>query len=218
MVELDRDLLAATGSRRPRVAVLATPTAGSVGAMARVADLGLEHFASLGAEVESILVPGDALDADEAALQAVGEADLVYLADDRSGRLCSLLDGTRLGGALLEAHARGAVLIGCSGGAGALAARLPVMRARLLPWPVRWRPALGVLADAVVVTGYDRWPEPLAALIALQAPRGTTLLGIDAATAIVGREGAWQVHGPARVTVWRGRQRRRYRRGDVFRF
>ena len=110
-----------------------------------------------------------------------------------------------------------AVLVGCSAGAGVLAARQPVMRAKVLPWPLHWRPAVGVLEDAAVVTGYDRLPEPLAALVALQAPRGTTVLGIDAATAVVGRDGAWQVHGPARVTVWRGRHRRRYRRGDVFR-
>jgi cyanophycinase len=217
MVELERDLLAATGSRRPRVAILATAPHTPGDGLARAVEVGLQQFASLGAEVEPILVPADAEDADEAALQAVGEADLVYLADRRSGRLCSLLDGTNLGAALLVAHARGAVLVGCSGGAGALAARQPELRWRLLPWPVHWRPALGMLADAAVVTGYDRLPEPLAALIALQAPRGTTLLGIDASTAIVGREGAWQVHGPARVTVWRGRQRRRYRRGDVFR-
>jgi cyanophycinase-like exopeptidase len=217
MVELDRDLLAATGSRRPRVAILATTLPSTADAVARAIDHGLQSFTALGAEVEPILVAAEAVDVDDAAIQAIGEADLVYLADLRAGRLCAVLDRTRLGSALLDAHDRGAVLVGCSESAGALAACQPVMRARVLPWPVRWRPALGVLEGAAVVTGYDRWPEPLAALLALQAPRGTTLLGIDAATALVGREGAWQVHGPARVTVWRGRHRRRYRRGDVFR-
>jgi cyanophycinase-like exopeptidase len=217
MAELDRELLAATGSRRPRVAILATTQTASADAVGRAVDMGVQHFTSLGAEVEPLFVPDGALEADDATLQALGEADLVYLADRRSGRLCTLLHRTSLGTALREAHDRGAVLVGCSGGAGALAERQPAMRARVLPWPVHWRPALGVLRDAAVITGYDRWPEPLAALLALQAPRGTILLGIDAATAIVGRDGAWQVHGPDRVTVWRGRHRRRYRRGDVFR-
>ena len=34
---------------------------------------------------------------------------------------------------------------------------------------------------------------------------------------VVGRDGAWQVHGRSRVTVWRGRHRERYRAGDAFR-
>ena len=32
-----------------------------------------------------------------------------------------------------------------------------------------------------------------------------------------GRDGAWQVHGTGRVTVWRGRRRERFRAGEVFR-
>ena len=68
-----------------------------------------------------------------------------------------------------------------------------------------------------VVPHYDAWPEPLSALIALQAPRGSVVLGIDEETAVVGRDGAWQVHGRSRVTVWRGRRRERFRAGEVFR-
>ena len=64
---------------------------------------------------------------------------------------------------------------------------------------------------------YDAWPEPFSALIALQAPRGVVVLGIDEDTAVVGRDGAWQVHGAGRVTVWRGRRRERFRRGEAFR-
>jgi cyanophycinase-like exopeptidase len=217
IVDLDRELLAATGRRRPRVVILATTPRGTTDDMARSIDVGVDHFKALGAEVEPILIPPQADDADDAALQALAEADLVYLADLQAGRLCAVLERTHLGSALRDVHDRGAVLVGCSRAAGVLASRQPVRRAGLLPWPILWRPALGVLEGAAIVTGYDRWPEPFAALLALQAPRGTTLLGIDAATALVGREGAWQVHGPARVTVWRGRHRRRYRRGDVFR-
>ena len=64
---------------------------------------------------------------------------------------------------------------------------------------------------------YDAWPEALAAFLAFQAPRGAIVLGIDEETAVVGRHGAWQVHGAARVTVWRGRRRERFRKGDAFR-
>jgi cyanophycinase-like exopeptidase len=100
----------------------------------------------------------------------------------------------------------------------ALAGHAFDFRVRLAPWPLRWRAGLGFVPGASVVPHYDAWPEPLSALIALQAPRGTLVLGIDEETALVGHDGAWQVHGRSRVTVWRGRRRDRYRAGEIFRF
>ena len=90
-------------------------------------------------------------------------------------------------------------------------------RLRVLPFPLRWDLGLGCASGVSVVPHYDAWPEPLSALIALQAPRGSVVLGIDEATAVVGRGGGWQVHGASRVTVWRGRHRERYRAGESFR-
>jgi cyanophycinase-like exopeptidase len=43
------------------------------------------------------------------------------------------------------------------------------------------------------------------------------VLGIDEDTAVVGQDGAWQVHGASRVTVWRGRRRERFHAGEAFR-
>jgi cyanophycinase-like exopeptidase len=87
-----------------------------------------------------------------------------------------------------------------------------------MPWPLRWRSGLGFAPGASVVPHYDAWPEALCALVALQSPRRSVVLGIDEETAVVGRDGSWQVHGRSRVTVWRGRHRERYRAGDTFRF
>ena len=70
---------------------------------------------------------------------------------------------------------------------------------------------------AAIIPRYDAWPEPLSALMALQAPRGSVVVGLDDGTAVVGRDGSWQVHGRARVTVWRGRRRERFRAGEAFR-
>ena len=159
----------------------------------------------------------DRLDADDAAhIQAIGEADLIYLSGGKPAHLSTALDGSGVGQALRQAHERGAVIAGCSAGAMALAQRHFVFRRRRLIWPVAWRDGLGLVPGASVIPHYDALPEPLCALIALQAPRGSVLLGIDEDTAIVGRDGSWQVHGRARVTVWRGRRRERFRSGDVF--
>jgi cyanophycinase-like exopeptidase len=86
-----------------------------------------------------------------------------------------------------------------------------------LPLLIRWPEGLALVAGVAVLPHYDAWPEPLSAMVALQAPKGVVVLGIDEGTAVVGRNGAWQVHGSGRVTVWRGRHRERYRRGEAFR-
>jgi cyanophycinase len=223
MAEFDRGLLEATGRPRPRVVILPTASAPDGDEVFRSwADMGVEHFASLGAEAEPVLVRSIADGFDGAALQAVGEADIVYLSGGHPAHLAAVLLGSPLGPALVTAHARGAAIAGCSAGAMAIVGR--TMRARAiprlripLPLPLRWSPGLSLVPGVAVIPHYDAWPEPLSAIVALQAPRGVAVLGIDEDTAAVGRNGAWQVYGAGRVTVWRGRHRERFRRGDAFR-
>ena len=54
----------------------------------------------------------------------------------------------------------------------------------VMPWPLRWGRGLGFASGVSVIPHYDAWPEPLSALIALQAPRGSVVLGIDEETAV----------------------------------
>jgi cyanophycinase len=218
MHAFDRSLLEATGRARPRVAILPTasyPDGEDV--FQRWAAMGVAHFTELGAEVEPVLVRDAAAADDPAACQAIGEADLVYLSGGRPAHLVGALTGTRLGRALVAASDRGAVLAGCSAGAMALAGHAFWFRVWRLPWLLHWQPGLGVVPGVTVVPHYDAWPEPLSALIVMQSRRGGAVVGIDEETALVGKGGAWQVHGRARVTVWRGRRRERFRAGDVFR-
>jgi cyanophycinase len=218
MAEFDLGLLAATGRRRPRVVIV--PTAAfpdGEDAFQRCAAMGIEHFSALGAEVEPVLVRDRAAADDGAHAQAVGEADLVYLVGGRQDHLANVLDGTSLGRAVVAAHYRGAVVAGSAAGAMVLAERQFEFRRRILPWPLRWRPGLAFVPGAAVFPRYDSWPEPLSALMALQAPRGSVVVGLDDGTAVVGRDGSWQVHGRSRVTIWRGRRRERFRSGEAFR-
>lgn len=218
MADVDRDLLGATGAARPRVAVVPTasyPDGEPV--FRRWAALGIEHFAALGAEVEAVLVRGRADADDPTHAQAVGEADLVYFSGGKPDHLLKSLAGSAVWSAALAVHARGGVLAGCSAGAMVMAGRQALLRRRMLPFPMRWQTALDVVPGTAVFPHYDRIPEPIAALMALQAPRGTAVIGIDEATALVGHDGAWQVVGRSRVTIWRGRNRTRYHPGDLIR-
>jgi cyanophycinase len=218
MSAFDAELLASTGRARPRVVVVPTasyPDGEEV--FQRWATMGVDHFAALGAEVEPVFVRDRAEADDPAAAQAIGEADLIYLSGGKPGYLRSALAGSAVGAALAVAHDRGAILAGCSAGAMVLAGHAFDFRVRLLPWPLRWVRGLGFAPGVSVVPHYDAWPEPMSALVALQAPRGSVVLGIDEETAVVGRDGAFQVHGASRVTVWHGRHRERFRAGEVFR-
>ena len=223
MADFDRGLLQATGRARPRVVILPTASAPDGEATFRVwAEMGTEHFAALGAEVEPVLVRDVEGGHDAAALQAVGEADLVYLSGGHPEHLARVLMESPLGAALAIANARGAVVAGCSAGAMAVVGLsmdfwfIPKLRLPL-PFPIRWRAGLGLVHGVAVLPHYDAWPEPFSASVALQSPRGSVVLGIDEDTAAFGRDGTWQVHGRGRVTVWRGRHRERFRKGDAFR-
>lgn len=223
MAEFDRGLLAATGRPRPRVVILPTASArDGESVFLAWAERGVAHFSLLGAEVEPVLVRTAAEGHDEAALQAVGEADLVYISGGDPRHLLRVFRDSPLGAALVAANARGAVMAGCSAGAMALVWRsmnfwsLPKLPFPM-PLPMRWQPALGMVERVVVLPHYNAVPEVFSACIALQAPRGSVAFGIDEHTAVVGRDGAWQVHGSGRVTVWRGRRRERFRRGEAFR-
>lgn len=217
MADLDRQLLAVAGPSRPRVAILPTasyPDGDDV--FLRWAAMGVEHFRSLGAEVEAVLVRTAADAWDPANAQAVGEADLIYLSGGKPDHLLRVLAGSPLWAAALAAHARGATLAGCSAGAMVLAG-CQVRFRRRLPFRPGWDEALRIVPGVAVLPHYDRFPEAFAAVLALQAPKGIAVLGIDEDTALIGQDGAWQVRGRARVTVWRGRHRERLRAGDLFR-
>jgi cyanophycinase len=219
MEAVDRALLLATGHDRPRVVVL--PTASwpdGEETFRRWAAQGEAHFAALGAEVEPVLVRGAEDANDPAAAAAIGEADLVYLSGGKPGHLLDALDGGGVGAALRAAHARGAVIAGCSAGAMVLAGhQLRSAGRAFVRFPIGWRHALGMVPGTIVIPHYDAFPEPLSAAMALVAPADTLVLGIDDETALVGRDAAWQVHGRGRVTVWRGRHRERLRAGDTLR-
>ncbi len=92
MAEFDRGLLEATGRPRPRVVILPTAAAPDGEQTFRVwAEMGVEHFTALGAEVEPVLVHDAAEGHDGAALQAIGEADLIYLSGGHPRHLLEVL-------------------------------------------------------------------------------------------------------------------------------
>ncbi|HEY4633132.1 MAG TPA: Type 1 glutamine amidotransferase-like domain-containing protein, partial [Candidatus Limnocylindrales bacterium] len=109
MADFDRSLLLASGAARPRVAILPTaswPDGETV--FRRWADMGVEHFRSLGAEVEAVPVSDRAAAFDPAHAQAIGEADVIYMSGGKPDYLLETLDGSAVWAAARAAHDRGA--------------------------------------------------------------------------------------------------------------
>lgn len=222
LADLDRELLAAIGHDRPRVAVLTLDRATLAGSGPGHGRHDDHRLRGLGAEVEVVVVADPHADRSgatpfDAARQAIGEADIVYLATGPRGALSRAVVATPIGDAITAAHGRGAIVVGCGSGAMLLGSAEPRVRRRLLPAPIRWSDALGLLPGIVVLPGYDARPEAAMAALALVAARHAVVLGIDSDTAAVGRDGSLRVYGRGRVTVWRGRHRERFRRGEALR-
>jgi cyanophycinase len=220
MTEVDRAMLADISRDRPRVAIVPTaswPDGEAV--FMRWAAQGRTHFAALGADPVAVLI-GDRASADDpASVAAIRSADLVYMSGGKPGHLLEVLRDSEAGSALREAHARGAVIAGCSAGAMVLGGyQVRIGGGRFLQLPVSWQEGLGMVPGLIVVPHYDAIPEALVAPMVLAAPSGSIVVGIDEDTAVVGRDGAWQVQGRGRVTVWRGRRRERHRAGSAVSF
>lgn len=220
MVEVDRGLLAATGSDRPRVAIVPTaswPDGPAV--FKRWADMGEAHFAGLGAAPVPVLIRDRESADDRANVALMSECDLIYFSGGKPGHLLATLQDTAAGAALRDAHARGVVIAGCSAGAMVLGGyQLSLGSRGFLQPPFGWQDALGYVAGIVVLPHYDAMPETLVVPLALAAPDGAVVVGIDEDTAVVGRDSVWQVRGRGRLTVWRGSHRRRYRAGSTVSF
>ncbi len=181
---------------------------------ARWGRMGREHFGALGAAVEVVPAATRADAADPAFVDAVADADLVYLSGGKPDHLFEVLVDTPLLAAMRSAWERGAALAGCSAGAMVLAGQRLSFGGRVL-MPSRWRAGLGFVPGAAVAPYCDRWPETMMAPLVLLAPAGIAVLGIDEETALVGGGDAWRVHGPGRVTVWRGSHRVRHHHGEM---
>jgi cyanophycinase len=220
MVEVDRGLLAATGRQKPRVAIVpAASWPDGEAVFMRWARMGEEHFRALGATPVPVLIRDQETADDADAAGEISRADLIYMSGGKPGHLLSLLRDSAAGAALREAHARGAVVAGCSAGAMVLGGHQIRIGSRgFLRPPIGWDDGLGLVPGVVVMPHYDAIPETLIAPLALAAPADFLVVGIDENTAAVGRPGAWQVQGRGRVTVWRGSRRERHRAGESVSF
>lgn len=214
MEGVDRELLVASGGRQ--VAILPTASAlDGPGVPERWGKMGVEHFERLGAQAEAVLALDRAACESREFSDQVHRASLVYVSGGKPDYLYQTLAGSELWQAVNEVLERGGVLAGCSAGAMILGSHLPSLSVRLRVPIIRgWRPAFGLLAHCVILPHFNQMPEwPIRLFLPLRPP-GTTVIGIDADTALIGRNGIWKVRGSGRVSHF-GTRIQRFRDGET---
>jgi len=218
MSEIDAALLERAGGKR--VVILPTASAPDGGDVpSRWAEMGVRHFVALGAQAEAVM----ALDRDgchaPSNVEAVRQANLVYFSGGKPDYLLGTLNRTPLWGAVLAVLEQGGVLAGCSAGAMILGGWIP---GRPSGGSLSiWLRAFGLVPNAVIIPHFDEIPRWVTGPLAWLRPRRSTVIGIDAGTALVGhpmgmlRGGDdWRVMGRGRVVVRAPTRQGEYREGQ----
>jgi len=190
------------GGDQARIAVIST--ASSLGEAAT--DLYRQIFARVGAENVIGLRPETREEAnDPQTVGALRDVTGIFMTGGNQLRLSSVIGGTKLGTAILDAHGRGAVVAGTSAGASAVATRMMAFgssgatpKHRMAHVSV----GLGLLLNVVVDQHFEQRTR-LGRLLALVAQSPSLIgLGLDEDTAaIIDANDILEVIGRGSVTI-----------------
>jgi len=189
----DAELLLASGGTE----VLVLPTAAAYEHPEKSVQTARDWFEALGGHVEGLMVLGRPDAENEAFAAAVRASRFVYLGGGSSMHLRSVLKGSLLWDALLEAWRAGAVVAGSS--AGAMVLTDPMVDSRGGALTV----GLGMVEQIAVIPhfGHEN-AEKVHRSIALAAP-GLPVVGIPERTALIrDPDGGWRQAGEGDVQVF----------------
>lgn len=195
------------GGADSHIAVIST--ASSLGDAAT--ELYRELFTHMGAGGVSGLRPVTREEANaEPTAEVVDRATAVFLTGGNQLRLASVVSGTRLGAALLQAHQRGVAIAGTSAGASAVSTHMVAFGASGASPKHRMAQisaGLGLLKGVVVDQHFEQRTR-LGRLLAVVAQSPSLIgLGLDEDTAaIVHSDGTLEVVGKGSVTIVDGSQ------------
>ena len=194
-VDMDRDILAATGKDPARVVVI--PTAAVTGPVKAAHD-GVTHFNGLGGQSQPLMILESEQANDPSLVQRLDCADVIYFTGGNPNHLLETLRDSQLLAAIGKAVEQGAILAGSSAGAMVMGS---VMRR---PRADEWVTGLGIVEGICVMPHHERSnPDDVAAQIQERLSDSLTVFGIDAQTACLGEPGNWRVIGSGKVTVYR---------------
>ena len=207
-VDMDRDILAATGKDQARVVVL--PTAAVTGPVKAAHD-GVTHFTGLGGDGQPLMILDSEQANDPQMVERLAGADVIYFTGGNPNHLLETLQDSQLLAGIMAAMDGGAILAGSSAGAMVMGS---VMRR---PRADEWVTGLGIAEGICVLPHHERSnPDQVAEQIQERLSNDLTVLGIDAQTACLGSGGDWRVTGHGKVTVYRPGGWRQFEAGETF--
>ena len=164
---------------------------------------GLDHYASLGirADVLPLKTREDALHGDLA--DALEGAAVIYFSGGNPAYLSSVLRDTPLWASIREAMTRGLAYAGCSAGVACLGDIAPDSAREEFDEEL-WQPGLKLFPGYWFGPHWDAldgFAPGLTDFIISEVPSGTTLVGIDENTALVGDGRVWSVAGVGGVHI-----------------
>jgi cyanophycinase len=178
----------------------------------RWASMGIAHYEASGvpAEVLAVKTREDALE--DRFAERAGTASMIYFSGGKPRHLADVLRGTPLLASILGALDRGGVYAGCSAGA------MVASRSRDEGGGVSWLVGLGLVPHVSFGVHWDRVRAYPGAswFTSSRMPAGTTFVGIDERTAILGDGVRWEVHGLGSVDVRRAGVNDTYEAGGAF--
>jgi cyanophycinase len=191
--EFDADLLTASGATN----VLVLPTAAAYEHPEKSVENAQAWFKGIGGHVEGLMVLGRADAEDDTNAEVVRASRFIYLGGGSPMHLRSVLKGSRVWEALLDAWRHGAVVAGSS--AGAMVLTDPMVDSRGGALTV----GLGMVEQIAVIPHFGQEnAEKVHRSIALAAP-GLPVVGIPERTALIrDPDGGWRQAGHGDVQVF----------------
>jgi cyanophycinase len=177
--------------------VLVLPTAAAFEHPQRSVDTAAAYFEPLGGKVRGLMVLGRGDAEDPANVKAVRSSAFTYIGGGSPLHLRSVLKGSSLWEALLEAWREGAVLAASS--AGAMVLCDPMVDPRGGAYTV----GLGLVANLSVLPHNATAPTHLKERTQELRPDGAVLAGVDEQTALLrSPDGHWSAVGAGSVTLY----------------
>ena len=172
---MDSYLLESLNKKHPRVAII--PTAAANQRPEKAAENGVRHFASLGANVNPIMILNKAHAEDEIYCNDLNGVDLIYLTGGDPKHLLETLYQTPFMASITETVSEGATLAGSSAGAMVLGSR---MRYR------NWMRGIGLISNTAVLPHHENSiPEEVSSENQSELLSGIEIIGIDSATGVL---------------------------------
>jgi cyanophycinase len=203
MKDVDQFLLdsLSLNDRKPRVACLPT-AAGKEGdsSVNRWLNMGVQHFAALGVDVEAVRIIDRASANDPCWEPILETADLIYFSGGDPGYLHETMKDSLAWTAAQRAWARGAIYAGCSAGAMILGKRMPSFRLS------GTQEGFGIVPATFIIPHFDAIPgvwKPIVFGLQRGLKKGERMIGVDEDTAVIGKlNGEWMVKGKSKVHIF----------------